>query len=154
MPKRKDGKRGKPRGKPFKKGNPGGKMKEGKRMKLGKGYLKRCFTFMQDEGWDAIFDLARQDEDKRLKLDAHKFVAHYAHGKPKETVDLTAHVGAGVAAVRKFIQGIAELIRKVIPTHCPHCKAALKIRPAFSKGLLATGAELVRYAEQKEAEDE
>lgn len=90
-----------------------------------KGYLARCRLYMEDHGWDGMFDLAdgymviiipaKKDfkelrtrtphNDPKMRFDAIRFIASYAHGKPKETLDVSSKG-------RSFADMARELMRQ------------------------------------------
>ena len=78
-----------PPGKPFKKGqsgNPGG------RPKVAKAFREECQKFMEDEGWEYLFSLARNGG--REQKPAIELIASYAYGKPKQGLELSGEDGS------------------------------------------------------------
>ena len=65
--------------KPGKSGNPSG------RPKVAQEFREKCREFMQDEGWDKLFELARKKgKDQKAAVE---LIAAYAYGKPKQSIE-------------------------------------------------------------------
>lgn len=80
-------------GRPFQKGqsgNPGG------RPAVAKEFRQRCREFMENEGWEKLFALARGGKEQKFALE---LIAAYAYGRPKQGVEIVGEDGGPLQIV-------------------------------------------------------
>lgn len=82
---------------PFQRGHP--KIPGSGKKKGQVSYVTQAKEFLEEEGWDGVFDQARKlnqqyvpFKEKVLALEAIKFIAAYAYGKPKQQIGVTGSV--------------------------------------------------------------